>query len=255
MLEELRQPGRRILAPPDHLHGDRGCVAERPEHHAATGMMRHRRLGGDADAAPGGDQGQPLVDTGGAAEARRGGLRPQVGGGRAGGGVDGDRLVDEVGEGQRVPGRQGVVRGQTGEPALLAHGRAGQTGLARVRAHDGGVAATLDQSGGRGVAVHELQVGAPVARPRPLHCHGVLAEGCPGIADHQPTVVGRHRLGQPVDGGEHPTSLGEHPVAGRGEVDVPRGAGQQGAAHDGLETLDRSATPTPGTSPARSPRR
>jgi hypothetical protein len=67
----------RIVAPPDHLHGDRRGVAQRPEDDAVAPVLGRGAFRGDADAATGrsGRLSGVALMTGSAASARRAGTR------------------------------------------------------------------------------------------------------------------------------------------------------------------------------------
>ena len=150
-------------------------------------------LGGHADAAAGGDHRQPVVDVVGLLDLGAAVGRPEVGGGRAGAGVDGQDAVGEVGQPQLPAPGQRVVRGHRAVPRLEADdGAVEPAGSIAVRpadAHHRDVARALGEPAGRRVGAHQVQldVGVP-GGPAALELHGVLAHRRPGVADAQPAV-------------------------------------------------------------------
>ena len=110
--DDVAVGGVRIVAPPDQPYGHRRRVAQAPEDDAAAPVLARRALGGHADATPGGDDGQPVVDIVDLLEPGAAAGWPQVGGGRPGAGIDGHDAVGEVGQPQLPPPGEGVVGGQ-----------------------------------------------------------------------------------------------------------------------------------------------
>jgi hypothetical protein len=55
----------RVVPPPDHLHGDRRSVPQRPEGHAVPPVLGGGALGGDPDATAGCDDREPVIDIAG----------------------------------------------------------------------------------------------------------------------------------------------------------------------------------------------
>lgn len=53
------------MAPPDHPYRDRRCVAQRPEDNTVAPVLGRGAFGGDADAAPGRDDREPVIDVAG----------------------------------------------------------------------------------------------------------------------------------------------------------------------------------------------
>ena len=104
--------GVRILAPPVQPYGPRRRVAQAAEDDAAAPILARRALGGHADASPGGDDGQPVVDIVDLLEPGAAVGWPQVGSGRPGAGIDGHEAVREVGQPQLPPAGERVVSGQ-----------------------------------------------------------------------------------------------------------------------------------------------
>src|SRR5262249_877608 len=70
-----------VVAPPDHLHGDRRGVAQRPEDDAVTPVLGRGAFRGDADAATGRDDREPVVNVASVPNAGLAAGWPQVRGG------------------------------------------------------------------------------------------------------------------------------------------------------------------------------
>jgi hypothetical protein len=69
----------RVVPAPDELDGHQRGIAQRPEHDPVPAVLRDRALGGDADAAAGGDGREPVVDVVGVLDGGLGAGRPQAG--------------------------------------------------------------------------------------------------------------------------------------------------------------------------------
>jgi hypothetical protein len=138
----------RVVAPPDHPNGDRRGVSQRPEDNAVAPVLGRRAFWGDADAAAGRDDREPVVDVACIADAGLAGLRPQVRGGGPGAPVDQQSALrylleaDGAPPGPRVVGREGAVA------PFIAHDGAGEAlavgGCAQYR----DVAQALGQAAG-----------------------------------------------------------------------------------------------------------
>jgi MFS family permease len=68
--------GMRVVPPPDHVDGDRRSVPHRPEDDAVAPVLGGGALGGDPDAAAGGNDREPVVDIAGVPDLRTLGRRP-----------------------------------------------------------------------------------------------------------------------------------------------------------------------------------
>src|ERR1700728_2201612 len=123
----------RIVAPPDHLHGDRRGVSQRPKAHAVAPVLDGVGFWGDADAAAGRDERQPVIDIPGIPELRLSSGRPQAGGGGTGAAVDEHGTLRYLVEPDRAPPGPGIVSRQgavaplvtddgTGEPVAVDGG-------------------------------------------------------------------------------------------------------------------------------------
>jgi hypothetical protein len=91
-------------------HTGTGSASRRgAEGDALASVLGDGALGGDANAAAGGDHRQPVVDVGGVLDRRfrPGRPGPQVGGGGAGAPVDGDGALPDVLEGEERRRAQG----------------------------------------------------------------------------------------------------------------------------------------------------
>jgi hypothetical protein len=68
----------RVVAPPDHLYGDRRSVSQRPEDDTVAPVLGRGPFGSDPDAAVGGNDREPVVDVTRFEDVRLLGGRPQV---------------------------------------------------------------------------------------------------------------------------------------------------------------------------------
>src|SRR5919109_4724738 len=107
--------GMRVVAPPDHLHGDWRGVPQGPEDNTVAPVLGRGAFGGDADAAASCDDREPVVDVARFADAGPAGRRPQVRGGGPGAPVDQQGALwyliepDGAPSGPRIVGREGAV--------------------------------------------------------------------------------------------------------------------------------------------------
>ncbi|MBC6449789.1 hypothetical protein [Actinokineospora xionganensis] len=86
-----------IVVPPGQADGD-GRGAEETEDEAGSWVLVDGALGGDADAATGGDHGEPVVDVLGVFDSGPALRWPQVGAGDAGAPVDDETAFGDLGE-------------------------------------------------------------------------------------------------------------------------------------------------------------
>src|SRR5690349_5360789 len=116
----------RVVAPPDHPYRDLRGVLQGPEDNAVAPVLGRGAFGGDADAAAGRDDREPVVDVAGFLDVRLRGGWPQVRGGGPGAPVDEQSALRHLAEldgpapGPGIVGREGAVA------PLVTHGGAGE---------------------------------------------------------------------------------------------------------------------------------
>src|SRR5262249_58909198 len=119
--------GMGVMPPPDHLHGDRRGIPQRPEDDAIAPVLGRRAFGGDADAITGRDDREPVVDVACVPDAGLTGAGPQVQGGGPGAPVDQQGALGYFAELDGAPSGPGVVGGEGAVAALVPHDGAGET--------------------------------------------------------------------------------------------------------------------------------
>ena len=245
--DHVRRRGMRVVAPPDEPDRHRRCVAEAAEDDAVAPVLAEGALGGHADAASGGDDGQPVVDVVDLLDPGAAVGWPEVGGGRAGARIDGHDPVREVGQAQLLPAPgERVGRGQRAVPRLQPDDGAVdptvEPGRCRVRARTTATSHAPSASPPVGVLVRTTAgrrrggarpsgAGTPRCAPPSPPRRGRCAAGCarPGPPVHEV-----------VDLGEHPAGVRQHPLPRRGEHDLPAGPAQETHAERVLERGERA---------------
>src|SRR5215469_18525380 len=137
-----------VVPPPDHLHGDRRGVPQRPEDDAVAPVLRSRALGGDADAITGRDDREPVVDVSRVPDAGLPVAGPQIEGGGPGAPVDQQGALGYLAEPDGAPSGPGVVGGEGAVAALVTHDGAAEAVAARGRAQYREIAQALGQAAG-----------------------------------------------------------------------------------------------------------
>jgi hypothetical protein len=226
----------RVVAPPDHLHGDGRGAAQRPEDDAVAPVLGRGAFRSDADAAACRDDREPVIDVAGFADARLTGARPQVQGGGSGPRVDQQRALRYLIEPDGAPARPWIVGRERAVAPFITNDGAGEAVARGGRAQDRDVAQTLGQAARCRVDPNQVQVDARVpGGPAVLELPGVPPHGRPGVTDAEGGVAGGRLGDQVVRGGENLPGLGEYVHARRRRRDAPAGAVQQPDAEDPLK--------------------
>lgn len=173
--------GMRVVAPPDHLDGDRRGVSQPPEDDTVAPVLGRGSLGSDPDAAAGGNDGEPVVDIARVEDARLPDGWPQTGAGGPGAPVDKQGALRYLIERDGAPSSPGVVSCQGAVAALVTDDGASETVAVDGGAQDCDVAQALQPPPRRRGAAAPHHPPADRGRPRLICAAGPRYRAVPRL--------------------------------------------------------------------------